>query len=130
MNVKRFRRIAFMNTTGQEIGYFTFDPGDSMMITRFGHLKSESREVIEELKRLADGPEGQLTGSEQKQLRKLEKRVCDALDYFLGTESAKHVFGEIKPFALMDGGRFWFSMVFESIVSAVFPKLDKTEKGE
>ena len=130
MNVKRYRRMSFLNTTGQEIGYFTYDPGDSMMITRFGHLKSESREVIEELKRLAAGPEGQLTGSEQKQLRKLEKRVCDALDYFLGTESAKHVFGEIKPFALMDGGRFWFSMVFESIVSAVFPKLEKTEKGE
>lgn len=128
MKVKGFRRVSLLNTTGREIGYFTYETGDPMMVLRFGHLKSVSREVIEELMKIYDGPEGELTGAEEKQLKKLENRICDALDYFLGTESSKHVFREIKPFALMDGGRFWYSVVIDRIVKAVFPVLEETER--
>lgn len=130
MGVKQYTRANITDRKGREIGYFTFDPDDSMMLLRFQQLRAVVNEVTEGLGQLDNiSPDGKTAGSDTRQLRRLEKRLYSALDYFLGTDSSKHIFKELRPFACMSAGGFWFTVVIDGIIKTLFPEL-KNHKGE
>ena len=125
------KRISIKNTSGREVGFFTYDPDDPMLLLRFEHLRSVLLTICKELDRFDYSPDGRTTGGRKtRQLQKLERRLCDAIDYFLGSASSKHLFGEIKPFAALKTGRFWFDHVVTAILETVFPDMNEAEKRE
>ena len=131
MSFRKYIRVSLKSSDGRSIGFYEYDPTDSMSIVRFGHLQSVIHEVSEELKQFDYiSPEGRTAGGNTVRLRELEKRLFDAVDYWLGTNSAKHIFKEIRPFASVNGGKFWFSVVLSGIGKKLIPNDADSEKGE
>ena len=101
------RRVPIMNTSGEEIGAFTFHPTDLGIIERYNALAEGFDHILAPLMALETAEDAEVDLNDPKYAAALSEasgRMLDAVDKLLGSEgAAKIFFGKMNPFSPVDG---------------------------
>lgn len=109
------RHVPIMNTSGEEIGAFTFHPTDVGIIQRYNAVAERFDEIARPLEGLGeDGAE--ITEAEYAEaLDAAAGRMYAAVDELLGSDGAAAAFfGKMNPFSPVDG-EFYCTRVLNAL---------------
>ena len=105
------RRVPILNTSGEEIGAFTFRPTDIGIIQRYNELVARFDEIVGPLQAAAGADEAGVA----KALEQAGARLSDAVNALFGSEGAAEAFfGRMNPFSPV-GGEFYCQQVLRSV---------------
>lgn len=111
------RRVPILNTSGEEIGAFTFHPTDIGIIQRYNAL-AESFDAVMAPLRSVGGEDGVTDISDPRcaeALTEAGERLYTAVDALLGCEGAAEAFfGRMNPFSPVDG-EFYCTRVLNAL---------------
>jgi hypothetical protein len=112
------RRVPIMNTSGEEIGAFTFHPTDIGIIERYNRLAGEFDGITAPLEAVSGGDGGEIDLTDAKYaeaLAEAKTRLCAAVDRLFGGEGAAEAFfGRIHPFSPVNG-EFYCTQVLNAV---------------
>ena len=112
------RRVPIQNTSGEEIGAFTFHPTDIGIIQRYNALAGEFDSIIEPLESVEGPQDGAGDISDPKYAEALNeagRRLYGAVDRLLGCDGAADAFfGKMNPFSPVDG-EFYCTRVLNAV---------------
>ena len=101
------RRVPICNTSGEEIGAFTFHPTDLGIIERFNNMTRQYDDIIAPLAALEGVEDEEMVLTDPKYvdaLNEASRRMHAAVDTLLGSEGAAEAFfGRMNPFSPVDG---------------------------
>ena len=105
------RRVPILNTSGEEIGAFTFRPTDIGIIQRYNELVARFDEIVGPLQAAAGSDEAGVAEA----LEQAGARLSDAVNALFGSEGAAEAFfGRMNPFSPV-GGEFYCQQVLRSV---------------
>ena len=112
------RRVPIKNTSGEEIGAFTFHPTDLGIVMRYNNMVESFDSVtapLEALSLAADGDADILDPKYAEALREAETRLYEAVDTLLGSNGAAEAFfGTMNPFSPVNG-EFYCTQVLTAV---------------
>lgn len=114
------RRVPIQNTSGEEIGAFTFHPTDIGIIQRYNALAGDFDSIIEPLEAVEGPQDGASDISDPnpkyaEALNEAGRRLYGAVDMLLGCEGAADAFfGKMNPFSPVDG-EFYCTRVLNAV---------------
>ena len=112
------RRVPIQNTSGEEIGAFTFHPTDIGIIRRYNELAGDFDHIVEPLEAVNedDGAPDDISDPKYAEaLNEAGKRLHEAVDRLLGCEGAAEAFfGRMNPFSPVDG-EFYCTRVLNAV---------------
>jgi len=137
------RRVAIVNTQGDEIGAFTFRPTDIGIIERFNRMAAEFDAIVEPLEILGekedkknenkDPAEGQSEGENAggpedgvmaAALKEAERRLNLAVNALFGSDDAASAFfGRLNPFSPVNG-EFYCAQVLRQVGAFIGDQFD------
>ena len=101
------RRVPIMNTSGEEIGAFTFHPTDIGIIQRYNDLVDHFDGIVAPLEALSAGNDDLIDITDPRYANALEEaagKLYDAVNTLLGSDDAAAAFfGGMNPFSPVDG---------------------------
>ena len=110
------RRVPIVNTSGEEIGFFTFHPTDVGIVKRYNELVDKFDGIVEPLSVLEGVEDVDLSDSRYAEaIDEASKRLYDAVnELFGGDNAAEAFFGTMNPFSPVDGA-FYCSNVLSAV---------------
>ena len=115
------RRVPILNTSGEEIGAFTFRPTDIGIIQRYNELVARFDEIVGPLQTAADADEAGVA----KALEQAGARLSDAVNALFGSEGAADAFfGRMNPFSPVNGA-FYCAQVLDAVGAFIGAQFDQ-----
>ena len=110
------RRVPIVNTSGEEIGFFTFHPTDVGIITRYNKLIDKFDSVVEPLDILEGDGDIDITDARYAEaLAEATHRLYDAVnELFASDTAAEAFFGKMNPFSPVEGA-FYCANVLNAV---------------
>ena len=112
------RRVPILNTSGEEIGAFTFHPTDIGIVQRYNALAAEFDDIAAPLEALGVAEDGEADITDARYAQALDEasgRLCAAVDRLLGSEDASAAFfGKMHPFSPVNG-EFYCAQVLNAL---------------
>ena len=116
------RRVPIMNTSGEEIGAFTFHPTDIGIIQRYNDLVDRFDGIVAPLEALSAEADDLLDITDPRYagaLGEAAERLYDAVNTLLGSgDAAQAFFGSMNPFSPVDGD-FYCTRVLDALGSYI-----------
>lgn len=98
-------KFTFTDETGEVVAYFRMNPADIRVVDR-------AQEVADWFKR----KEGKFTGGKPlENLKNYDKELTEKMNYLLGYNASATLFNTMSATAVMDDGRFFAALVFDTI---------------
>lgn len=120
------RRVPIQNTSGEEIGAFTFHPTDLGIIQRYNDMVAQFDRITAPLEALGGDDAGvDITdGKYAAALGEAEERLYEAVDKLLASDGAANAFfGRMSPFSLVNG-EFYCTQVLTVLGEYIGAQLD------
>jgi hypothetical protein len=112
------RRVPIKNTSGEEIGAFTFHPTDIGIIERYNKLAGEFDGITAPLEAISGGEGEDIDITDAKYaeaLTEAKARLCAAVDRLFGSDGAAEAFfGRLHPFSPVNG-EFYCTQVLNAV---------------
>ena len=100
------QRVSIENTSGEEIGVFSFRPTDIAIVQRYTDAMAKFDEIVAPLENVNVASDGTAETEDDKALeaiKEAEKRLYEACDYVFGGNMSEAFFGKMHPFSPIDG---------------------------
>ena len=109
------RRVPICNTSGEEIGAFTFHPTDMGILQRYDAMVDRFDQVVEPLTGLDEEEVDPANPSYVRALNEATDRLNSAVNELLGSDDAAAAFfGKVNPFSPVDG-EFYCARVLNAL---------------
>lgn len=122
--------VPIRNRQGEQIGMFTFRPGDLGIYNRYCEVEKRFPEIVEPLKNIKMNADGTASDDGDFEiLSEAAEKIKEETDYMLGGNFSESFFGRMHPLSIV-GGKFYFMTALEAVGKFIAANSGIERKGK